>query len=137
MDTCSSGLRCRSALTSEVLPAPEGAAMTNRRPRWAEEAMGRETYTAPGGPDYCLWQKVLLQKGTCGALPLLGTDLQPLEVIPHDVAMPLAARHSGSTREHQYEIPSGCSADLTYVIRIYDAGTADTQHRLRLQRLLC
>jgi len=36
---------CRSALTSEVLPAPEGAAMTNRRPRLGEEGMGRETYT--------------------------------------------------------------------------------------------
>src|SRR5689334_766542 len=33
METCSSGWRSSSAFTSEVLPAPDGAAMTNRRPR--------------------------------------------------------------------------------------------------------
>src|SRR6185312_11317502 len=36
MDTCSSGIRSRSAFTSEVLPAPDGAAMTKSLPRRAD-----------------------------------------------------------------------------------------------------
>src|SRR5882757_6831287 len=117
--------------------------MTNRRPRFlGEEGMGRETYT--GSPPICKksppallarQQKARLLLGWGGS-PLLRTDLQPLQIFAHDVAIALAARDRSSSREHEDEVTAGRAADLADVIRTHHARPAYTQHRLRLERLL-
>src|SRR5271170_1714064 len=65
-----------------------------------------------------------------------GREFQPFQVLADRIAESLAARHGGAAGHHQNEIPARRAADLLDVAHVDQAGAADAQHGLRLERLL-